>query len=157
MQSLEPGHEYQILQSVVVIFVLIGPMNNGETSAKLIALRKEETLFQQPLGLGVPFRNMKSMSKFTCEEIWISFSDIPRETKTSDSCSGGSQDPSLTFGQNTNVCSFGYFTDLKLFYRILQQKSQEWHNIKYPIENDWQVKDFGLEFPNLSTQDFCGQ
>lgn len=68
MQSLEPGHEYQICQTVV-IFNLIGPMNNGEPSAKLIALIKEENFFQQPLGLGIPSRKMKSMFKFICEEM----------------------------------------------------------------------------------------
>lgn len=80
MQSLEPEHEYQIYQSVVIIFILIGQINNGGTSAKWIALRKEEIFFQQPLGLGIPFRNMKSVFKFIPEEIRISFSDIPRET-----------------------------------------------------------------------------
>lgn len=69
MESLEPGHEYQISQSVVIIFNLIGSMNNGQASAKRIALRKEENFFQQPLGLGITFRNMKSMFKLICEEM----------------------------------------------------------------------------------------
>lgn len=80
MQSSEPGHEYQICQSAVIIFILIGPVNNGEASAKLITLRKGETFFQQPLGLNIPFRNMKSMFKFSREEIWISLFDILRES-----------------------------------------------------------------------------
>lgn len=116
MQSLEPAHEYQICQSVVISFILVGPMNNGETSAKLIALRKEETFFQQLLGLGIPFRNMKSMFKFICEEIWISFSDILRQTLRHQILvwEEFTTLSSLNFGQNTRICCFGYFIDLKL-------------------------------------------